>query len=268
MSFQKNTLSNGKASSGWTACVAALALLGTACGSSNAGPTDGKAPDASTDKNADAGLYPAACTASMILKTNDLNGVAAPFVLADFTYAVGAVDMFGWGDYSPGSFSGYSYTYPTGNITQDISGSSWHISGTVSDYSGIGLGFICQNDASMFTGVSFTIKGNPGSTGQMLLSMGTAANDVNKIDGSSSLGRCVPAATEYDGTCLSPRVTVPVSTAVATIKLKWADFKGGKPRDSVDPKEISSLAWAFDWIAGATPFPVDVTIDDIVFTVD
>jgi hypothetical protein len=44
----------------------------------------------------------------------------------------------------------------------------------------------------------------------------------------------------------------------------WADFTGGAPSAGVDPSEIWQFQWDFDWADGTTPFPVDVTLDDVM----
>ncbi|MES1171955.1 MAG: hypothetical protein ABUL77_01850 [Bacteroidota bacterium] len=245
------------------ACI--LGAFGSAaagCGSSHSNPSDAQGM---TTKDAGAWeTFPPACTVTKLDATFDANGAPAPYPLADF----GSANPFSWGPWSDGIFSGSAYTYPSGTVLQDGADGTWHVTGMVGDYAGIGMTFNCQIDVSLYTGVSFTIKGNAGSTSQMLLAVGTAPDDVNKSAAAESHGRCLPAASEYDGTCLAPRASVSVSAAAATLKYKWADFKGGKPSDSVDPKAISRLAWSFDWVPGITPYAVDVTIDDIVFTID
>ena len=234
---------------------AALAMLSGACGSS------GAASDGGAKGDADAGPFPPACTKQVVTKTG-----SEPYVITDFSSSTDGKNV-SWGFSGDTAFSGFSFAYPDA-VVSDVSTGVWHLAGTVGDYSGFALGFSCAVDASMFTGVSFTIKGDAGATGRLIMEVGTSPNDVNEATGPGSHGKCVPKADRYDGTCASPRLDVSVTGTVNAVKLKWSDFKGGAPQASVSPDSITQLVWRFDWIAGATPFPVDITIDDVVFTVD
>lgn len=235
--------------------LAALAALASACGSS------GAASDAGSNGDAADGPFPPACTKQVVTKSG-----SDPYVITDFSSSTNGTSV-SWGFAGDTVFSGFSFTYPDA-IVSNVSTQEWHLSGTVADYSGFALGFSCAVDASMFTGVSFTIKGDAGATGRLVMEVTTSPDDVNEMMGAGSHGKCIPKGDRYDGTCLSPRVNVPVTGTVNAVKLKWADFKGGAPQDSVSSNSISSLVWRFDWIAGATPFPVDITIDDVAFTTD
>lgn len=229
----------------------ALAVATGACGGGG-----GSANDAGT--GGDAG---ALCTKQVVMKTAGMSKV-----IADFATSADMMKV-SWGYSSPTDFSGYSYTYPPALVSA-MSADGWHVTGTVADYAGMALGFSCAVDASMFTGISFSVKGNVGETGELVMAVATSPNDVKKDKDAAAWGQCVPVNSEYDGTCLAPRVDVPVTTTLNTIKVKWADLKGGAPQASVSPNSLSSIVWTFDWVAGANPYPVDVTIDDVVFTVD
>lgn len=235
----------------WTVLV----VLASACGSSSSTPDAGPKGDASD------GPFPPACTKQVVTKTG-----SEPYVIANFS---GSTDgkTISWGFGSDTAFSGFSFSYPDA-IVSDLSAEEWHLTGTVADYAGFALGFSCAVDASMFTGVSFTIKGDAGATGRLVMEVATSPNDVNGVMGAPSHGKCIPETGPYDGTCLSPKVDVPVTGTLNPVKLRWSDFKGGAPQPSVSADSITQLVWRFDWIAGATPYPVDITVDDVTFTAD
>jgi hypothetical protein len=232
---------------------AAAALTAGACGS------DGgeKAGDAGT--KVDGGLFPPACTKQVVPKTAN--------IINDFSNAPDGKKV-SWGYGGGDQFSGFSYQYQEPAITTDMTTGAWKVGGMVNTYSGFGFGFSCAVDASMFTGVSFNIKGDVGTSGHLTMTVATSPNDVNMEKDAESFGTCVPKTSMYDGTCQAPMADVSVTETANTVKLKWADFKRGAPQASVSPDSISRMAWAFDWTDGAVPFPVDVTIDDVVFTID
>ena len=236
---------------------ALLAVAASACGSSGGNSNDaGPMGD-----GASTGLFPPACTKQVVPKTGD-----QPYVISDFASSTDGKTV-SWGFSSDGAFSGYSFSYPDA-LVSDMSTMAWHLSGTVGDYAGFAFGFSCAVDASMFTGISLSVKGDAGATARLIMSVGTSPNDVNEAAGAPSFGKCVPKTNRYDGTCQSPKVDVSVTSTMNVVKYKWSDFKAGAPQASVSADSITGIVWIFDWIAGATPFPVDVTIDDVAFTVD
>ncbi len=184
-----------------------------------------------------------------------------------------------FGDFGPDSFSGGTFIYPTTTLTSDMSGGHWHISGTVSDYSGMGLFFnkCALLDAAAYKGISFTISGTINSPTANTLNMGisiaanTVANswfvqyDAGTVD--PNCGSCVPKSNnQYDGTCLDPQTSFVITSTPSTVTLLWADFTGGKPTPNIDPTTITHIAWFFPWTgAGAAPYAVDITIDDLKF---
>jgi hypothetical protein len=73
--------------------------------------------------------------------------------------------------------------YPTSGswpITSDVTGNNWHISGTIGDYSGFGLGFdgCSRVDASAYRGISFTISGSVPMGNMVTLGMGTLNDTI------------------------------------------------------------------------------------------
>ena len=208
--------------------------------------------------------------------------------LFDFT-AVDGGDGTSFGDFTPTVFSGSIYSYPD-TLTSDTTMGNLHLSGMVSDYSGIGIGFNKCNlvDLSAYDGITFTVSGSVAAAGTaantITLIVGTAADDIESswlnshkatattADVDPSFGRCVPAGTnQYDGTCATPQYVATVTATATPVTVKWADLTGGKPSATVNPKEITSIAWVIPPPVGAgtpspTPYALDLTIDDIAFT--
>lgn len=215
-------------------------------------------------------------------------------VLLDFTNA-GAAGASGtdaaFGDYTT-VFSGGTFYYPAPNatptptypLTSDTTGGNWHLTGTVGDYSGFGIYFgNCQEvDFSAYSGFQFTIGGTAPSgsaPGTVTFGMGTAPDTIayqwfvtkSQTDGTAltatpNFGTCFPASAtnQYDGTCGDPSHAVTLSATPTVVTVHWADLVGGKPNASVDPAQITSVWWSFPWTgASDTPYPVDITVDNI-----
>jgi len=191
-------------------------------------------------------------------------------MIVDFKPLMNApTDAYSWGDFGTG-FSGYTYKFPDA-LVSDVTTGAWHISGSVADYTGFVLAFLCGTDASAYSGIQFTIKGSVGAPGALTLFVATAADEA--IDPSQPTGRagCKPVSNQYDGTCVQPSKIIAVTSDTKTIALKWSDFSGSKP-GPVKPSEILALRWIFTWPVGAgdaastvASYPVDVTIDDVSF---
>ncbi len=203
---------------------------------------------------------------------------AADALLLDFALGMGGGSATpSFGDFDA-KFSGTTYSYPVA-LTSDVSGENWHISGDVADYSGFGLAFAdCYKvDASAFKGIKLTISGDTGGK-PITLNVGTAADQITSAwmqangdpDAAPNFGRCTPADNQYDGTCGSPTYQITVSGTPTTVQIPWAELTGGSPDDSVDPSEITFIAWNFtppDGVgtASVVSYPVDVVVDDIGF---
>lgn len=203
---------------------------------------------------------------------------ASDFVI-DFTYdaSTATSDADGtFGDYTT-TFSGGTFIYGDG-LTSDVTGSDWHLSGSVADYSGFALFFSVPTggctlvDASAFSGIELTISGDTGGT-PIQINVGTAGNTIstawfvaNGGDDTPTHGRCEPAASQYDGTCSSGMASIDVTDTPTTVQIAWDDLTGEAPAGSFDPSEITFIGWNFAWAGDAgVPYDVDVTIDDITF---
>jgi len=199
-------------------------------------------------------------------------------LVSDFTAEAGVPIVFG--AYAAPIWGGV-YVYPSTipdpcsdagpamfPITSDLSAGNWHISGTVGIYSGFGLWWnctsggrdhaVCAIDASAYSGIQFSIRGNAGPMGTLGLAISTADDSAVSTDmAKPSCGTCTAAM------CASPSVNVPVSATAATVTLRWSDFTGGAP-NALDPAKITGIAFTLPW-GGTGTHAADVTIDDIRF---
>ncbi len=267
---------------------------GTGTSAGNSTSTSGATSSAGTTASSGGTTSGTAGTSSSSAGTS---GAAAPMgtacptptmaSLLDFT-AVDGGDGTSFGDFTPTVFSGSLYAYPPA-LTVDTTMGNYHLSGMVADYSGIGVALnMCNEiDLSAYDGITFTVSGSVGAAGTaantITLIVGTAADDIESswlnshkasattADQPDSFGRCVPAGNnQYDGTCATPQYVVTVTATATPVVVKWADLTGGKPSASVNPKEITSIAWVIPPPVGAgtpapTPYPLDITLDDIGF---
>jgi hypothetical protein len=200
-------------------------------------------------------------------------------LITDFTYAGGTdTTQVHFGDST--TLGGGEYVYPTGTdsypLTSDMSASNWHISGTVGTYSGFGLYFdnCSRIDASAYTGISLKISGDAGPYGGVTFGVDTLEDSITAAwlnshgsTGATNPGRCTPPADPTlnqwsQSACANPTASIPVTATPVTQTVLWTDFSGGKPSD-VNPGDIIGIHWVFTW--GGTPYPVDITIDDLSF---
>jgi hypothetical protein len=214
------------------------------------------------------------------------NAVACPAAtmatLLDFSLVDGGPSET-FGDFTH-TFSGSTFFYPTA-LAADFSAENWHVTGMVGDYAGLGLVFnnCTKVDLSAFKGITFSVKGSiPAPTGAqtLTLSVGTAADDIASAwlnshksaatvaNVADNFGRCMPTSTQYDNSCAAPSYVVPVTDTATVINVTWAQLLGGSPTATVNPSEITSIVWIIPAPAGAgtaaaTPYALDVTLDDI-----
>jgi hypothetical protein len=192
----------------------------------------------------------------------------------------------------PGPPSGGTYFYPANSqvpaptfpISSDATKGNLHVSGTIGDYSGFGLYFdnCSKLDASAYKGLRFTIQGSVPMGDVVTFSVGTAGDEVaaswlnahkaaaTDADKPPNFGRCMPASGQYDGTCNAPTKSVPVTATATTVTVLWSELQGGKPEATVNPSELTFIAWAFPAPEGAgmaapTTYMADVTVDDLQF---
>jgi hypothetical protein len=232
-------------------------------------------------------------------QTTYCTGTVPPAALiSDFSVAAGATTpvVFGtWGQ----SIYGGSYAYPgaapsceTGAVspyplTQTLTGGNWNVRGTVGTYSGGGLWWSCNTataapasyasactiDASAYTGISFTISGSigPVPTGSgtvgLTMAVSTPSTTPPKTDSAGNPKNCGTCA----ATACGSSVLVPVTATPTTVALTWAQL------GVTAPNAITGISFSFTDPFGLnggyattpptpTPYPVDITIDDLQFT--
>jgi hypothetical protein len=82
----------------------------------------------------------------------------------------------------------------------------------------------------------------------------------------ATFGTCNPSGSnQYDGTCNAPSKLLPMTATPTTVTVLWADLTGGKPNPSVTPSKLTGITFYFNWSSSMTPYPIDVTIDDLSF---
>ena len=200
--------------------------------------------------------------------------------ITDFTYTpsdagVSTTEVrFG----SSGTLQGGESTFPSA-LTSDVTKSSWHISGTVSDYAGFSLYFDnCDHiNAQAFSGISFTISGSVPHGSAITMGMGTL-NDTptaawllangKTTAKATDAGKCTPTSGTqyYHPGCGDPTAQISVTSATVTQNILWGSLTGGTPDPSPAASGITSIYWFFPWTgAGGTPYAVDLVIDDLKF---
>ncbi|HEX3773585.1 MAG TPA: hypothetical protein VHV51_03920, partial [Polyangiaceae bacterium] len=142
-----------------------------------------------------------------------------------------------------------------------------HMTGTVDNYGfGFGLYFSSCSDLSAYTGVSFKIKGNAGTTMKIDFQVQTNEDYPWQALPSSMKGGCTATPANVANPfadCIAPTDPVTVATAESTVTVMFTDIMGGKPTATVDPKQVVGIQWGFEWSATAMPYLADVTVSDI-----
>lgn len=188
-------------------------------------------------------------TSALITEFGDL--VASATSAGQFTYTLGV----------PGG----TFAYQVGDLTVTDASMALNVKGTVKNYDGFGLYTNTCTDASAYTGVSFSIKGNAGTGGKLNFRVQTNSNTA--IDATNKKGTCKPTdTTNTYPDCHPSAVDIPVTAEAKTIEVKFSELMGGVPVAAVDGKDIVGLEWSFAW-AGPTDtmYAVDVTLDDVKF---
>lgn len=178
---------------------------------------------------------------------------------------------FGYDADPPTVASGFSFFYPEATLTSDMSEGVWHLSGSVAEYAGFQIAFVCGADAKAYQGISFKISGSAGPSNTLSFVV-AHASDTWRDPASTepSAASCV-SANQYDGTCKEASVPIEVGETETTISLMWDDIEGGKPEANPDPSELLGLRWIFKWDeamaadAAANAYDVDIRLDDLTF---
>jgi hypothetical protein len=218
-----------------------------ATGTAGTAPTAGTGAGGAGSTTACAGTKPAS---ALITQFDDL--VANPMSTGQFTFMAGV----------PGG----TFAYQAGVFMVTDAAKALNVKGNVKTYDGFGVYTTTCMDASMYTGISFNIKGNAGPSGMMTFKVQT--NATTPVDLVNKKGTCVVPAGTADSwpLCHPSSFVVPVTAGGAVVEVKFSQLVDGVPVAVVDGKDIVGLEWAFAWMEAGTAYDVDVTIDDIKFT--
>lgn len=234
-----------------------------------------------------AGYSSSAASVEAYRQSARLEPMACPPVtrgaLTNFTTPSGFSNSVIFGD-SRTTLSGGIFAYPTNGssypVRSDLAEGDWHLTGMIGEYSGFGVFWhLCHKvDASAYRGVSFSVRGKVARDGVITLSINTAANEISPEWLTSrgeeplqpSFGRCIPAQSQYDGSCLAAMARVPVTDEAVVHEVLWEQLSGGKPEPGVNPAEITGLLWMFPPPTGVSsalvqPYDVDIRLDDLAF---
>lgn len=196
---------------------------------------------------------------------------------SEFADGATATSSLGWGDPSK-TLTGGTFTYkqdkddpPSGVITEG----ALHITDALpaNHYAGFGFYFgpNCGSDASAYTGFSFDVKGDLAT---QKVELQVQLQQVSNYPKSSDKGSCDYVAAGYDDStqwnyCTNPSVKLQDKSkdingeTYTTVKFVWADFLGGSPVATLDPKYLLGLQLQFN--CGDTACPVDVYFDNLTF---
>jgi hypothetical protein len=168
-----------------------------------------------------------------------------------------------WGNFTNGTFGGGLYVY--GDITRDTAVTdAFHVTGTVTTYSGFGVYFNSCSSLAAYTGVSFVMTGTSASTAKPnAVRFIVQTNEDEPVDTMNSKGAC-PGMPGVG--CNSPRVESVAPSDMAQPFLFTA-FMGGEPVATVTTTQVLGLQWQFDPdTASPAGYAVDFTIDNLTFT--
>jgi len=182
----------------------------------------------------------------------------------------------GWGDFTSG-YSGFSYVY--GGPAGSLSNGQWHISGTVTSWAGIAVGFAFPTDASEYHGIEFTLSGTIGSgapNGNVILDLGMVGNDWHDPDPEAdpSCAQC-ESSYQYGTDCMPPQRGFRLMETPTHFRATWPEISGGRPIASPDAADaavtaLTRITWLLPNVVGAgtddvTEYDVDLTISDVSF---
>jgi hypothetical protein len=135
----------------------------------------------------------------------------------------------------------------------DARSGAWVLSGTVGTWAGAGIWIAPCVNASGYSGIQFTVSGDAGPTGRMTFKVASIDDFWILTSGGKCTANCAPGAAPFT-----------VTTTPTVVTFRWEDLVGGSPVPAIDSSQVVQLQWEFDWpCTGATPFPVNVTIDDV-----
>ena len=171
-----------------------------------------------------------------------------------------------WGTFANGTFGGGLYVY--GDLKQDTTDTGeFHVTGTVTTYSGFGIYFNACTDVSAYSNVTFTVAGTSGNMTAASLWYIIQQNSTEPADATGMKGDCTGKA---GNPCQSPYTQFAVSDSPQTIP--FAMLAGGATMapattdGKFDPKQAIGMQWQFrPETAQAAGYAVDVKLDNLMF---
>jgi hypothetical protein len=187
--------------------------------------------------------------------------------LVDFaSYAVSS------GNWGSGELAGGTskYGHPDGTrLTFAVEDGALHVTGNVivGGYEGWVLWLTPCLDASMYTGITFTMGGTLGGTSAKFQ---VQTDETYPVDVTNSKGACL--FTDCDAKweqCMGPTATLTVPEAPEAITLPWSEFPDGTTPQGAAPLTadgIVGIQFQFDGCVTDAGCPIDVTIGNLSFT--
>jgi hypothetical protein len=189
------------------------------------------------------------------------------------TYENFATSTAAW--WGSGEFNGGFSVFGEGIMRDTADTSQVHITGMVAGYGrGFNFWFSFCSDLSPFMGVTFTVNGTTMAAAPL------TANAIEFQPQTNSNYPWHPAPMDKKGGCTSPTPADPWSDCIAPAKsvllsdmpqtVLWTDagLANGKPvvfDPATSPKEIVGIQFQFPWASAATPYAVDITLDNMSF---
>jgi hypothetical protein len=171
-----------------------------------------------------------------------------------------------WGTFTNGMFGGGLYVY--GDLKQDTTDTGeFHVTGTVTTYSGFGIYFNSCTDVSAYSNVTFTVAGTSANMTAASLWYIIQQNSDEPVDSTGMKGDC----TGMPGNpCQSPYTQFAVSATPQTIPFSMlaggATMLPATTDGKFDPKQAIGMQWQFrPETAQTAGYAVDVKLDNLMF---
>ncbi|MFO7177566.1 MAG: hypothetical protein DIU78_002595 [Pseudomonadota bacterium] len=176
-------------------------------------------------------------------------------LITDFDTNWDATADSGKGQFKNDGYIGGTFSYPTSGSDpipmSMVANGVWTISGEIGTYSGFGIWFDCELDASQFAGVEFEVSGNPGPSGELRFLVQTSANVYDENKDHDYCEPTDPAQPWSD--CVNPGFNHPVTAQPTKVSITWDQLMNGKPQAGVNPAEVLGLQWEVTWPPPAMP---------------
>jgi hypothetical protein len=159
--------------------------------------------------------------------------------------------------FGSGDFGGGIFAY--GDLSFDTSDSStFHVTGSVSNWSGFGIYLNTCSTLAAYTGVSFVLSGTIASLDHPnQFQFSVSSNADSPVDAGGKRGACEGVVDEV---CIAPAMDLTVNGSPQSVL--WTQLSKGKPVATLDPGQVLDFRWEVVADATQTPFSVDLTLDD------